>query len=146
MPSGARRPRRPPGEPIHRLRPVVWATFGVLATYAGLQVLAGRTMTSTLWWQNEWLRIKLAHKYPKSSFAHAVPGPGWQTWLPSAATSFVLVLALVLLALLAVLAVVWTGVLYTWRWFARHASRMGAAPDAPSITRTGRHVLGPSAG
>ena len=102
MPSGARRPRRPPGEPIHRLRPVVWATFGVLATYAALQVLAGRTMTSTLWWKNEWLRIKLAHKYPKSSFAHAVPGPGWQTWLPSAATSFVLVLALVLLALLMV--------------------------------------------
>ncbi len=102
MPVAARRPRRPAGEPIHRLRPVVWASFGVLATYAGLQVLAGRTMTSTLWWQNEWLRLKLAHRYPKSSFAHAVPGPGWQTWLPSAATSFVLVLALVLLALLMV--------------------------------------------
>jgi membrane protein DedA with SNARE-associated domain/membrane-associated phospholipid phosphatase len=30
-------------------------------------------------------------------------------------------LALVLLALAAVLAAVWAGVLYTWRWFARHA-------------------------
>ena len=84
------------------MRPVLWATIAVLATYAGLQVMAGRTMTSTLWWQNEWLRIKLAHTYPKSSFAHAVPGPGWQTWLPSATTSFVLVLALVLLGLLMV--------------------------------------------
>jgi membrane protein DedA with SNARE-associated domain len=33
-------------------------------------------------------------------------------------------LALVLIALLAALALVWAGVLYTWRWFAGHADRL----------------------
>jgi membrane protein DedA with SNARE-associated domain/membrane-associated phospholipid phosphatase len=33
-------------------------------------------------------------------------------------------LALVLLALVAVLALVWAGVLYTWRWFAHHADNL----------------------
>jgi hypothetical protein len=83
----------------HRLRPVLLTSACVLATYAALQVVAGSTMTSTLWWQREWIRLRLHRQYPKASFAQPVPGPTWEAWLPSAATACVLVLALVLLAL-----------------------------------------------
>jgi hypothetical protein len=83
---------------------VVWATIAVLATYAALQALAGSTMTSTLWWQSEWTRIRLHHEFPKASFTQPRPGPTWESWLPSATTAFVLILSLVILALVLVCA------------------------------------------
>ena len=61
----------------HRLRPVLLASACVLATYAALQVVAGSTMTSTLWWQGEWIRLRLHRQYPKASFAQPMPGPTW---------------------------------------------------------------------
>jgi hypothetical protein len=85
--------------PVHRLRPVVLVTFVVLGAYAGLQLVAASTMTSQLWWRSEWLRLQLHHKYPKAAFTQPVPGPVWQSWVPSAVTAFVLILVLVLLAL-----------------------------------------------
>ena len=88
----------------HRLRPVLLASSCVLATYAALQAFAGSTMTSTLWWQAEWIRLRLHRQYPKAGFTQPVPGPTWEAWLPSTVTACVLVLALVLLALAVVAA------------------------------------------
>jgi hypothetical protein len=87
------------GAAAHRLRPIIWATIGILAAYAWLQLLVARAMTTSLWWQSEWLRIRLQHRYPKANLGPAPSDPTWQSWLPSATTAFILILSLVLLAL-----------------------------------------------
>ena len=56
-------------------------------------------ITSQLWWQREWARLRLHHQYPKAAVRPAGARPGWQSWVPSATTAFVLILALALLAL-----------------------------------------------
>ena len=59
------------------------------------------------------------------SWAAAFLAPGWIFGASYDAVAAVADrLALVLLALLAVLAAVWAVVLYTWRWFARHADNL----------------------
>ena len=98
----ARRPgtsRYSSDPPVHRLRPVVLVSCVVLGAYAGLQLVAASTMTSQLWWRSEWFRMQLHQKDPNVPFTQPVPGPLWQSWVPSAVTAFVLILALVLLAL-----------------------------------------------
>ena len=74
----------PPGRPRRLRRP---------GAYAGLQLVAASTMTSQLWWRSEWVRLQLHHKYPKARVHPALPGPGWQGWVPSAVTAFVLILS-----------------------------------------------------
>jgi hypothetical protein len=64
-----------------------------------LVLVSSSTMTSTLWWQSEWLRLRLHHKFPKASFTQPIPGPTWESWLPSATTAYILILALLFLAL-----------------------------------------------
>ena len=59
------------------------------------------------------------------TWAGAFLAPGWIFGASYDAVAAVADrLALVLLALAAVLAAVWAGVLYTWRWFARHADNL----------------------
>jgi hypothetical protein len=96
MDADSRAGRRPPA---HRLRPVVWGSLAVLATYTGFQLLVAESAAGSLWWRNEWLRRSLQARFPTVSFGPAQPVPSWQTWLPSAVTSVVLVGALAALAL-----------------------------------------------
>ena len=76
------------------------------------------------------LRMPLRRYVPASVFAALTwaacfLAPGWllgASYDAVAAVADRLLLALV--ALLAVLALVWAGVLYTWRWFADHADAL----------------------
>ncbi|MEO6264052.1 MAG: VTT domain-containing protein [Luteimonas sp.] len=76
------------------------------------------------------LRMPLRRYLPASVFAAftwaaAFLAPGWIFGASYDAVAAVADrLVLVLLALLAVLALVWAGVLYTWRWFAHHANSL----------------------
>jgi membrane protein DedA with SNARE-associated domain/membrane-associated phospholipid phosphatase len=76
------------------------------------------------------LRMPLRRYLPVSAFACVVwaaafLAPGWVFGKSYEAVAAVADrLALVLCALLAAVALVWAGVLYTWRWFAGHADRL----------------------
>ena len=76
------------------------------------------------------LRMPLRRYLPVSLFAcvlwaAAFLAPGWIFGKSYEAVAAVADrLALVLCALLAAVALVWAGVLYTWRWFAGHADRL----------------------
>ena len=76
------------------------------------------------------LRMPLRRYLPVSLFAcvlwaAAFLAPGWIFGKSYEAVAAVADrLALVLCVLLAVVALVWAGVLYTWRWFAGHADRL----------------------
>lgn len=76
------------------------------------------------------LRLPLKRYVPASLlacvlWAGSFLAPGWVFGASYDAVAAVADrLALVLLALLAVLALVWATVLYTWRWFAHHADRL----------------------
>jgi hypothetical protein len=86
-----------------RRNPVRTVTVAVLVATALIQGLVAHSVALRSWWDSEWVRLLVHNADPTAAYGqHAVPAPGWQVWVPSAATSVLLTSALVLLALLVV--------------------------------------------
>jgi hypothetical protein len=77
-------------------------TVAVIAVQCALQALVAHTVSAQLWWQTDWARGRLRVSHPLAADAQRLPRPGWQSWVPSAATAVLVTLALILLALLVV--------------------------------------------
>jgi hypothetical protein len=75
-------------------------TVAVLTLYALLQVAVARSVTTTTWWQTEWVRLQVRVVHPRAPYAQQLPVPGWQAWVPSVITAVLMVGALTALALL----------------------------------------------
>ena len=85
-----------------RRHPVLLVTVAVVTVQALVQGLVAHSVVTRGWWDTEWVRLQLRLANPKATYAHSVPWPGWQGWVPSAATALGTTVALVLLALLVV--------------------------------------------
>ncbi len=91
-----------PRTPAKRRRPVLQVTLAALTVQALVQGLVAHSVVTRSWWGTEWMRLQLHLADPKAAGTHSLPQPGWEGWLPSAATAVGITFALVLLALLVV--------------------------------------------
>jgi hypothetical protein len=89
-----------PRSATKRRHPVLQVTLAVLTVQALAQGLVAHSVVTRSWWDTEWVRLQLRLADPRAADAHRVAWPGWQGWVPSAATALGTTSALVLLALL----------------------------------------------
>jgi len=94
--------RTPSRTSARSLRPLLQVTLAVICLQALVQGLVAHSVLAQTWWDTEWVRLHLRLAHPGAAYAKRLPQPGWQDWVPSAATAVGSTAALIVLALLVV--------------------------------------------